>query len=143
MKCISCGAEIGLTDERCPHCGRILAETAGHQADMQYYKGDSEKTKKKVRKITGENVPIVISVFVLVLLVIAVCIASYVKENAYHFREDAQRRESVNKYDEYSVYSFRRNLCGAWDLCDRAMACQTEQTAENCRRAVSGSDGIV
>ena len=27
MKCISCGGEIGLTDERCPHCGRIIKET--------------------------------------------------------------------------------------------------------------------
>ena len=111
MKCISCGAEIGLTGERCPHCGRVLTETAGHQADMKYYKADSEKTKKKVRKITGENIPMVISAFVMVLLVIAVCVAAYVKGNAYHFREDAQRRESVKKYDEYSA-EIRKYLDG-------------------------------
>ena len=79
MKCISCGAEIGLTDERCPHCGRVLTETAGYQSDKKKYRSDSEKTKKGVRKITAESIPMVISALVMLLLFIGICIASPIK----------------------------------------------------------------
>ena len=43
MKCISCGAEIGLTDEKCPYCGCTVTETAGYQADLKTYKDKNEK----------------------------------------------------------------------------------------------------
>ena len=102
MKCISCGAEIGLTDKVCPHCGRVLTETAEHQADMEHYKARTEKTKAGVEKIQKTNIPLVISAVVMTFLIAGNCIAVYVKDNAYHFREDAQRKESVQKYDEYS-----------------------------------------
>ncbi len=103
MKCTSCGAEIGLTDSVCPHCGRVLTETAGHRKDKKKYGSDSEKTKKKITGIIGENIPIVVSAIVMLLLMIAIGIAVYVKGNAYHFKEDALRRESVKNYEEYSA----------------------------------------
>ena len=103
MKCISCGAEIGLTDHVCPHCGRVLTETAAHQAAQIQYQNDSELTKRKAGKTLAGNIPLVISAFVMLLLVIGIAITGYVKKNAYHFREDAQRKESVNKYDEYTA----------------------------------------
>ena len=102
MKCISCGAEIGLTDKVCAHCGRAITENAGYRADMDYYKADSVKTRKKVREIIAENIPMVISAGVMILLLIAVLILIYVWENAYSFREDAARRESVRQYESYS-----------------------------------------
>ena len=101
MKCISCGGEIKLTDKACPYCGRILTETAGYRDDEEKYKKRSEKIRKKTGKVITENISMVISAGIMLLLVIGVMIAWYVKENAYHFREDALRRESVKKYDEY------------------------------------------
>ena len=103
MKCISCGAEIGLTDKICPHCGRVIGETAGYQADLENVKQSSEKTQGRMQKSVRGNVPLVISTAVLILLVIAVCVASYVKKNAYHFRDDAMRKEAIKNSDEYSV----------------------------------------
>ncbi|MBP5608408.1 MAG: zinc ribbon domain-containing protein, partial [Lachnospiraceae bacterium] len=103
MKCISCGAEIGLTDKICPHCGRMITETAGHQADMEFHRKDSAGTKNKVRAILSENVPMVISSIVMILLVIAVSVASHVKDRAFMFREDAARRDSVKQYETYSA----------------------------------------
>ena len=102
MKCISCGAEIGLTVEKCPFCGRIVTETAGYKADLKAYRGRSEKTKRGLAKILDGNIPLVISAAVMVALFVATGIAFYVKENAYHFRSDAMRKESVDKYEEYS-----------------------------------------
>ena len=103
MKCFSCGAEIGLTVEKCPYCGRPVTETAGYQADLKAYKGRSEKTKRRLAEILKSNIPLVISAVVMVVLLVATGIAFYVKENAYHFRSDAMRKESVNKYEEYSA----------------------------------------
>lgn len=103
MKCISCGGEIGLTDERCPHCGRLVTETAEYRTDLKGYKNRNEKAKHRLTGTLSDNIPMVISAVVMVALFAAVIIAIYVKENAYSFRSDAMRKESVKKYDEYSA----------------------------------------
>lgn len=103
MKCTSCGAEIGLTVEKCPFCGRPVTETAGHRADLNEYKNRSERTKRKLSETLSENIPLAISAVVMVVLLVAIGIAYYVKDNAYSFRSDAMRKESVKKYDEYSA----------------------------------------
>lgn len=103
MKCVSCGGEIGLTDKICPRCGRTITETAGHQRDLKKYKDKNEAAKRETTKAIKGNLPIVISAVVMVALLIAIGIAFYVEENAYSFRSDAKRKESVKKYDEYSA----------------------------------------
>ncbi|MBR5348809.1 MAG: hypothetical protein IK125_06195 [Lachnospiraceae bacterium] len=103
MKCYSCGGEVSLTDEKCPYCGRSLKETAGHREDKKQYEQRSEKAKGKLAKAISGHIPIVISAAVMILLIIGICVAAYIKDNAYHFRSDAARRESVKKYDEYTV----------------------------------------
>ncbi len=103
MKCKSCGGEISLTDERCPYCGRIITENEGHRAGLKAYKERSEKAKRGLSGVLSGNIPIVISAVVMVVLIIAVGAAVYVKDNAYHFRSDQMRKEAVKNYDEYSV----------------------------------------
>ncbi|MBR5057328.1 MAG: zinc ribbon domain-containing protein [Clostridiales bacterium] len=103
MKCRSCGGEVSLQDKTCPYCGRVLTETAGHQAEPEQYKKKSEKSKRGLGAALSENIPIVISSVVMLLLIIGLIVANYISENAYHFREDAMQKESVKKYDEYSV----------------------------------------
>jgi hypothetical protein len=103
MKCISCGGEIGLTDERCPFCGCVVTETAGHRAELKSYKTKSEKTKRGLAKTLAENVPLAISAVVMVVLFIACVVAFYVEDNAYIFRSDSMRRDSVKNYEEYSA----------------------------------------
>jgi len=103
MKCKSCGGEVSLQDKICPYCGRVLTETAGHQAEPDAVKKKSERSKRGLRKALSENIPLVISSVVMLLLIIGICVANYISENAYHFREDAMRKESVEKYDEYSA----------------------------------------
>ncbi len=102
MKCLSCGAEITLTDGKCPHCGRVITETAIHQEDLKQYTKKSGIIKGRAGTIISENVPIVISAVVMILLIICVAVAAYVEDNAYFFRDNAVRRESVKNYDEYS-----------------------------------------
>ena len=99
MKCNSCGAEIGLTDTVCPYCGRTLTETAGYRADMDYYKADSERTKKKAGAIFAKNAPLVISAAIMIVLLIADIVLYYVADRAFLFRTEAVRRESVRQYE--------------------------------------------
>lgn len=101
MKCISCGAEIGLTDSKCPYCGREITENARHRMDLNNYKEANQKVKSKADSIISSNLPLVISTVVMILLIIAVIIASYVEDNAYTFRSEARYKESVKKYDDY------------------------------------------
>ncbi|MBO4373813.1 MAG: zinc ribbon domain-containing protein [Lachnospiraceae bacterium] len=103
MKCTSCGADIGLTDEKCPYCGRVVTETKGYQTDLKDYKEKNKKTKRRLTDTLSGNIPIVISAVVMVALLAATGVAGYVKQNAYRFRSDAMRKESVKKYDEYSA----------------------------------------
>ena len=103
MKCVSCGGEIGLTDKVCPYCGREIKETARHRAELKNYNDRNEKTKRKLSKTFSENMPMVISAIVMVVLIIAVIAAAYVANNAYTFRSEAMRKDSVKNYDEYSV----------------------------------------
>ncbi len=103
MKCISCGGEMGLTDERCPFCGRVVTETAGHRAELKSYKTKSEITKRGLAQTLAANVPLAISAVVMVVLFIACVVAFYVEDNAYIFRSDSMRRDSVKNYEEYSA----------------------------------------
>ena len=101
MKCMGCGGEYQLTDERCPFCGRLLVETADHRAQKVNYEERSELSKDAAKKVHSGNIPLVISAVVMVLLIVGICVSLYVKDNAYSFRDDAKRKESVEKYDEY------------------------------------------
>ena len=65
MKCISCGAEIGLTDERCPHCGRLVTETDGYRSDLKDYTVKSKRTKRGLSKVLAGNIKIIISAVVM------------------------------------------------------------------------------
>ena len=103
MKCRNCGAEIGLLDKTCPYCGSVNVESAGHQAEMKKYQKRSEKTKSKVKKSINENVPLVVSAVLLVLLIIGVGVAAYVEDEAALFSHWASRRDSLKKSEEYSA----------------------------------------
>ncbi|MCR4762035.1 MAG: hypothetical protein K5696_00750 [Lachnospiraceae bacterium] len=103
MKCISCGGEVGLTDEKCPFCGRVVTETAGYRTDLKDYREKSEKIKRRLAEVLAGNIPLIISAVVMLALLIANGIAFYVKDNAYTFRSDAMRDESVKNYDAYSA----------------------------------------
>lgn len=102
MKCRNCGAEIGLLDKTCPHCGSVNVESAGHQAEMKNYRKRSEKTKSKVRESIAENVPLVVCTVILALLIIGIGVAFYVEDEASLFSHWAKRRESLKKSEEYS-----------------------------------------
>ena len=102
MKCVSCGAEIGFTEGKCPYCGRTLTETASHRADLKKYKGKSKKIKAEADAVVSKNKPLVLNVVVMVLLIICIIAATVINENAYFFKSDALQRRSVKNYEEYS-----------------------------------------
>ncbi|MCR5251582.1 MAG: zinc ribbon domain-containing protein [Lachnospiraceae bacterium] len=102
MKCPNCGAEVELLDEVCPYCGAVNKESAAHRAEMKHYKERSKNAKEKACGIISENVALIVSSVVLVLLVIGIVAATYVEKNAFMFSHWAARSESLQKSAEYA-----------------------------------------
>ena len=49
MKCAHCGANLKLTDEYCPYCGRKNTQSSQHVKEKKYYEKDSTDTREKVQ----------------------------------------------------------------------------------------------
>ena len=47
MKCAHCGANLKLTDEYCPYCGRKNTQSSQHVKEKKYYEKDSTDTREK------------------------------------------------------------------------------------------------
>lgn len=74
MKCPYCGAPLGLDDKFCPYCGQPNTLAQKHQADMEKYLREFQKTRSQVYRETSRftrlTVPITI-LFILFLLNLA------------------------------------------------------------------------
>lgn len=102
MKCQNCGAEIGLLNKVCPHCGSANTQSVGHQTQMKHYQKLSGEAKGKVQDSVSRNVPLIVSTVILVLLIIGIGVSLYVAENASLFSHRASRREAMRKHEEYT-----------------------------------------
>ena len=64
MKCPGCGANLGLEDQFCPYCGTANPHARQHQAEMQNFRHEFEKTRDRVEeranRFAGFAVPLTI-----------------------------------------------------------------------------------
>lgn len=93
MKCKYCGYNIGLEEERCPHCGNINEQAAKHIADMKQYQEDYAKTKESViEKTTRFNDrtarAVIIAIMILAAAVMLIITGRY---------SDIETREKIKK----------------------------------------------
>lgn len=76
MKCPKCGANLGLEDKYCPYCGNANPFAKQHQAEMQHYKSEFEKTQalveKRANRFARFAVPLTILGIALILLAVSV-----------------------------------------------------------------------
>ena len=92
MKCPGCGANLGLEDQFCPYCGTANPHALQHQAEMQNFRHEFEKTRDRVEeranRFAGFAVPLTI-LGIAVALLIASLIFSM---NAYQIGKSIRTR---------------------------------------------------
>ena len=70
MKCEHCGAPIGLEDKFCAYCGAPNTQALLHQADMEHYQQEFQRTQAEVMKSTGRMARISSNLIILAVLVV-------------------------------------------------------------------------
>lgn len=101
MKCQYCGYNLGLDDEKCPHCGEINTQAASHIATMKDYKEEFDKTtesvagKKKISERTARL--IVIGVMVAICMVMLGLIKRYSDFDAREKDNNKRIEDTVTK----------------------------------------------
>ena len=54
MKCQYCGTNLGLEDEKCPHCGKINTFAAKYVEEIKEYKEDLNNTRNiEIKMLTA------------------------------------------------------------------------------------------
>ncbi len=101
MKCEFCGANIGLEDLVCPHCGRENTVARKHAVQMIHYKNDYQETKEEVlqkaRRFSGNSVRITLIAVLILLIVISFIVAakSYSTVRVYREKQTEKNAEAV------------------------------------------------
>ena len=93
MKCPGCGANLGLEDQFCPYCGTANPHARQHQAEMQNFRHEFEKTRDRVEeranRFAGFAVPLTI-----LGIAVALLIASLVfTMNAYQIGKSIRTKQ--------------------------------------------------
>lgn len=68
MKCPYCGAPLGLDDKFCPYCGQPNTLAKKHQADMEKYVQEFQKTRSQVYRETSRFTRLAVPITILFVL---------------------------------------------------------------------------
>jgi len=106
MKCQYCGNNLGLRDERCPHCGEINVKAQKHIATIKGYKDDYEKTKetsaKKSINTSRLGRVVVIAIMIIAILVMKRITLQYSDIDTRIKNSSEQKDKNVVKHkDEF------------------------------------------
>ncbi len=101
MKCEHCGAPIGLEDKFCAYCGAPNPHALKHQADMEHYEREFQKTQTEVMKSTGRMARISSNLIILAILVILNIGAFFFAVKAPDLAWDAREKAQEKRADEY------------------------------------------
>ena len=114
MQCPNCSAQMGLEDAVCPYCGTPNAMAARHQADMERYRQDYQRTRADVMSKTSFMQSNGGMLVVLAVLLVAVVAGFILQANAwdigYSIREGnvernmAQSEQVMDAYLEQGDY---------------------------------------
>lgn len=101
MKCMNCGAEVGLLDEVCPYCGSNNIESADHRSKYKSYKRKSRETVEEAGRKYGDNKPLIAASIVMVFLIIGVIGMYFAADKTDYMDIDIAHSETLRKADEF------------------------------------------
>lgn len=104
MKCQYCGTNLGLEDEKCPHCGNINTLATRYVEEIKEYKEDLEETGKEVKaqvKISGRlGRLIVIIVMILIIAIMEIKIRNLSDFDNRLKQNNEKTEQFVSKYQD-------------------------------------------
>lgn len=99
MKCQYCGNNLGLEDERCPHCGNVNTQAAKYVTVKNHYKEELDKTQKKsVKKSRYTN-----RIARLVVIAVMVIAIVFIKLETRKYADIDIRMENIAKEKAQSL----------------------------------------
>ena len=101
MKCKYCGADVGLEDLVCQHCGMPNEEARRHAQDMQRFSRDYAQTKSEVAQSARKAGRLAAHAIVLGLVVIANIIVFSLVRNAWSLQRSMQVRKAEKNYETH------------------------------------------
>ena len=126
MKCAQCGANLKLTDEYCPYCGRKNTQSSQHVKEKKYYEKDSTDTREKVHTVYRSSSELRvrgIAILILAVLVIVLLFVTfYVDERTYYRKQEwAVSHEDevsaqIRQYLDEDRYEAFYGYCDAYHL---------------------------
>lgn len=97
MKCHSCGYELHIEDEKCPHCGKANPYYQKHRADMGKYEQDFSAVKQDVYKKTGFFTGLTVKItMIAVLVALELSVLVF-----HHYSWDIRRAWYENKAEKH------------------------------------------
>lgn len=105
MKCQYCGTNLGLEDEKCPHCGKINTLATKYVEEIKEYKEDLDETKKDVKEKvrigarTGRLIVIIAMIIVVAIMQLAINNLSDFDKREKQNREKTKALVSKNQDD--------------------------------------------
>ena len=117
MKCVNCGAQIGLDVEKCPYCGTINPIATKRRENIEKLEADNKKLEKNVLETTKEErwyrihkrVNIVLAGLIVLLFVVAF-VTSLIKVVPYSKKELATIQDYYNAEDYENLYYYMSDL---------------------------------
>lgn len=102
MKCKHCGAEISLEQKFCPYCGAPNDQAMQHASDMEHFRKDYTETKTDVYTKSKKFSGVAVRMVILAILILATVGMFFIGLNYNSFYRHRIRKESNEKYEEYS-----------------------------------------
>ncbi len=116
MKCDSCGYNLNIEDNFCPHCGSKNIYAAKHSQEMEDFSRKFEATKEEVLENTkkfGEiNIKITIVAVLVALIAIFVIIAFRADDIRYSRRQKDIRRNEDKHIEQIKAYEANKDIDG-------------------------------
>ena len=103
MKCKYCGADVGLEDLVCSHCGMPNEEARKHAQDMQRYSRDYERTKTEVSRSAKKAGRLAAHGIILGLVIVANILVYSLLSNSYSLQRDWQVRKAEKNFQTHQA----------------------------------------
>ncbi len=103
MKCQACNAPLSIENERCPYCGTLNPEFAGHRRDMKRFTGEFLKTRSSVLKTTTEAAQKSMRIVIVCVMAVLMLLSFFFLSISWDLSYEIQKWQVSSKSEKYKA----------------------------------------